>query len=363
MYRTSINIFNSKAVLFFITLLFPIFCFAQKKGKNLVPNPSFETHRNKANVIKNAIPWLNVATVDYYIKPDKKDTSRYKGARTGTCYAGLRFQPDYKEYMYVRLNETLEKGKTYRFRMYVRLLGSSTVSVKQLGVYFSDDAFKMGMAFDEEGMVDSTYKKGLSGAGWLPIKGNYVAHGGEKYIIIGNFREKMKDDFVKKNKWDLFESREAYYYVDDVSLRRIYTAADTVNVKNPAEMLPVYPDSFSTGQVVEIKNVEFEIGNAKLLQNSHKMLDELVETLNENPFMEIQINVYADDLLNESSNRKLSKRRAKAIYNYLKEEQVINPMKYKGMGPSPVAVAEQDKNKRKKNRMEFVVIKLDTTTK
>ena len=354
------KIVNTKIVLLFLVLLFFTTSFAQiKKGKNLVPNPSFEKHKNKSNTIKNAMPWMNVATVDYYLKPDKKDTSRFKGARTGNCYAGLRFQPDYKEYAYVQLLEPLEKERTYHFKMYVRLLSKSTVTVKQLGVYFSDDPFKMGMIFDEEGMIDSTYRKGLSGAGWLRIQGDYTAHGGEKYIIIGNFRTKVKDDFVKKNKWDLFESREAYYYVDDVSLRKIITAADTMTAKkNIAEVLPVYPDSFITGEIVEIKNIQFENGSAKLLNISYKMLDELVGALNEHPFMEIQINGHTDDQGNEVANHKLAKRRAKAVYNYLIGEGVINPMTYRGLGSSqPIVPNDTDENRAKNRRVDFVIIK------
>src|SRR3954466_5466361 len=119
-----------KAVLLSAVLLFSVSSFAQvKKGKNLIPNPSFEDHKGKGADIKAAIPWKGVGTVDYYLKPDKRDTSPHKGARTGIGYAGLRFQSDYKEYMYAKLNETLEKGKLYHFKMYIRFLESENVTV------------------------------------------------------------------------------------------------------------------------------------------------------------------------------------------------------------------------------------------
>ncbi|MGZ6554992.1 MAG: hypothetical protein ACXVDV_20580, partial [Bacteroidia bacterium] len=119
-----------KAILLSAVLLFSPASFSQtKKPKNLIPNPSFEIRKGKGSDIKAAIPWKGVGTVDYYVKPDKRDTSRYKGARTGTGYAGLRFQSDYKEYMYVKLDGTLEKGKVYHFKMYIRLLESNNVTV------------------------------------------------------------------------------------------------------------------------------------------------------------------------------------------------------------------------------------------
>lgn len=357
--------FFQKALLLFASLLLCVNLFAQKKEKNLVPNPSFEKHKNKSTVIKNAVPWLGVGTVDYFLKAEKKDTSKSKGAHSGTCYAGLRFQPNYKEYMYVKLTEPLEKGKMYDFMMHVKLVRSSTVTVKQLGVYFSDKPFKIGMTFDKEGIIDSTYGKGISGTiGWIPIEGLYKAHGGEKYIIIGNFKTRMKDDFVRINKWNIFKSREAYYYVDDISVIKKLNAADSAILKQNEihleenKIVSTLPDTFTTGQVIEIKNIQFENGSANLLKSSFNMLDELVRVLNDHPFMEIQINGHTDNQGKEAVNRKLSKARAKAVYDYLLAQSVINPMTYKGFGPSqPLAPNDTDENKAKNRRVEFIILK------
>ena len=141
-----------KTILFLTVILFSGSLFSQeKRGKNVIPNPSFEERKSKGSDIKAAIPWKGVGTVDYYLKPDKRDASQYKGARTGISYAGLRFQADYKEYMHVKLLETLEKGEVYEFKMYIRLLESEnvTVTIKQLGAFFSETEFKIGMEFNE----------------------------------------------------------------------------------------------------------------------------------------------------------------------------------------------------------------------
>ncbi|MDF2437115.1 MAG: OmpA/MotB protein [Bacteroidota bacterium] len=334
-----------------------------QKNKNLIPNPSFEEHKGKGADIKAAVPWKGVGTVDYYLKPEKRDTSKYKGARTGTAYVGLRFQADYKEYMHVKLLEPLERGQVYHFKMYIRLLESSnvTVTIKQLGAYFSDYEFKVGMIFEEDGLVDTTYNKGISGTlNWITIQGDYRAHGGEKYVIIGNFRTKMKEDFVKKNKWSLFEFKEAYYYLDDISLRKKSVPFDSVavfkdKIKNA---LPVFPDIFNTGQKVKIEKIEFVKGTDEFTQASYKFLDHLVNTLNQHPFMEIEIvgHVYTGE--GEGADKRLSKQRAKAIFEYLKSQDVINPMTYKGVGnEEPLAPNDTDENKANNNRMEFVVIK------
>jgi outer membrane protein OmpA-like peptidoglycan-associated protein len=355
-----------KAIMLCFVVFGSFFLSAQTKGKNLVPNPSFEEHKNKANDIKNATPWKGVGTVDYYMKVEKIDTSEYKGAHKGNCYAGLRFQEEYKEYMYVQLLEPLEKDRTYFFRMYVRLLSSSTVTVRQLGVYFSPEPFKYGMTFDEAGLIDTTYQKGISGKNWLPIQGNYVSHGGEKYIIIGNFSANMKADFVKQNKWDLFSFKEAYYFIDDVSLRKKLIASDTVKTPVPTVKAPVkkpkieriYPDNLTTGQTIIVKNIYFESGTAKLKVTSEKGLNQLEGLLNNHPFMEVQFNGYTDNTGNSSTNIKLSKERAKAVYEYLKKDGITNPMTYKGFGEiKPIAPNDTDENRAKNRRIECVIIK------
>jgi len=350
----------SKAVLLSLAILFSTILFAQKKGKNLIPNPSFETHKNKSTNINNAIPWIGQGTVDYYMKPDKRDTSRYKGARTGTGYAGLRFQADYKEYMHVKLVEELQKGKVYNFKMYVRLLeaNSVTVTVKQLGAFFSRDPFKIGMSFDEEGLVDSTYNKGISGTtNWILIQGDYTAQGGEKYMIIGNFRTKMKNDFVKKKKAGLFEFKEAYYYIDDISLRKIIMPGDTAGAKYVEKKIgPIIPDNISEGDVFLIPNLEFEKDNAVLKSSSVKILEAVVRDLNEHPFIEIEINGYTDNKANEAANRKLSKDRAKVVYDYLKTNGIVSPMTYNGLGPAkPIAPNDTEENRAKNRRIEIVI--------
>ncbi len=354
--------FFLKTILFFAVSLFSVVSFSQTKNvKNLIPNPSFETRKNKSPDIKAAIPWKGVGTVDYYMKPDKRDISQYKGARTGTNYAGLRFQADYKEYMHVKLLETLEKGVTYHFKMYIRLLEAEnvTVTVKQLGAYFSDIEFKVGMEFSEDGLVDTTYNKGISGTqNWILIQGDYTAKGNENYVIIGNFRTKMKDDFVKKNKWSLFAFSEAYYYLDDISLTKKNVENDFSKDDKEGGIVNWIPNAFNGGQTFEIRNLYFETGTSKLLETSYPALDELAKAFGNHPLAAIQINGHMDKFGNEEEERKISKERAKAIYDYLKTKGVTNPMTFKGFGSSqPIAPNDSEEYKAKNRRVEVSIVK------
>lgn len=364
MHKKTINnkFFFLKTILFLGVLLFSVSSFSQTlKGKNIIPNPSFEERKSKGSDIKSAIPWKGVGTVDYHMKPDKRDVSKYKGARTGTSYAGLRFQADYKEYMHVKLLETLEKGEVYEFKMYIRLLEAEnvTVTVKQLGAFFSDSEFRIGMEFNEQGLVDTTYSKGISGTlNWILIQGDYKASGNEKYMIIGNFRTKMKDDFVKKNKWSLFAFQEAYYYIDDLSLCKKNPEDNTPKYNSEGGIVNWLPHTFHAGKSFEIKNLFFEKGTAKLLTESDKALDELVKKLIEKPLTSIQINGHMDKFGNEEEEKRISKERAKAVYDYLKAKGVTNQIIYKGMGSSqPVAPNDSEEYKAKNRRVEVSILK------
>ena len=54
----------------------------------------------------------------------------------------------------------------------------------------------------------------------------------------------MKDDFVKKNKWSLFAFQEAYYYIDDISLREKIPEIDSAASGGVVAWIPY---SFSGG--------------------------------------------------------------------------------------------------------------------
>ena len=110
--------------------------------KNLIPNGSFENYRKKSGSIKQAIPWQQIATVDFYQEAVSNDTSINRGARTGSCYAGVRFQKKYKEFLQIKLAEPLHRGTTYDFEMHVRLGFWSNAVLKSFGALFSKIGYK-----------------------------------------------------------------------------------------------------------------------------------------------------------------------------------------------------------------------------
>lgn len=354
---------NNSAIIGKLLLLFlllsPALVYSQK---NLVPNSSFEVSKNRSPYLSAAPPWKGLGTVDYYRKPFEGDSSDFKGARTGKCYAGMRFQSDYKEFIWVKLTEPLKKGQAYEFEMYMRVAPWSTVTLRSFGVHFSKMGFKLSDDLTEENGRDTVDRTGLAtlDGNWMKFSCTYVAQGGEKIMTIGNFGPKIKKELVKPH-FFYFGFKEAYYFVDDISLyKEGDRAKDTVKVtpppvvENPADTGVV----LQVGEVVQLDNILFETGKAELLPGSHIELARLAGLLKDNPTMEIRISGHTDNKGNPEKNMKLSEDRAKAVHDHLISKGVKNRIEYKGYGSTkPIAPNDTEEGRKQNRRVEFEVLK------
>lgn len=333
--------------------------------KNLVPNGSFENYRKKSGNIKNAIPWQQIASVDFYQEPISNDTSRFKGARTGSCYAGLRFQKKYKEFVQVKFAEPLHRGTTYEYEMYVRLAFWSNASLKSFGALFTKMGYKSQGDVVKSALIDSVSKKGsfINGYQWFKISGKYMADGGEKYLTIGNFSPNVKKDMVRMNVFK-FGFKEAYYFIDDISLIKAKEPIEKVKVEivgsfsvEQDSVLEVKKD-VKVGEKIALKNIFFENGRYYLLPESYSELNKLAQYLLRNPHMEVQINGHSDNVGSKSKNQKISEQRAREVFEYLIKKGVQNKMYFKGYGSlMPIASNDDDIGRAKNRRVEFEIIK------
>lgn len=332
--------------------------------KNIVPNGSFENYRKKTGNIKQAIPWNQISTVDYYHKPLDDDTTAEKGAKDGDSYAGLRYQKKYKEFLQVRLAESLHRGSTYEFTMYIRLAYWSNAVLKSFGVYFSKGGYTGSAA--KANLVDSVCKKGgfSNNFKWFKIHGYYKADGGEKYITIGNFHPEIKKDLIRMN---ILKRgfKEAYYFVDDISLYRRQQPDEIIEtvIVGPSKqkfeedsVLNVGQD-IKVGDKIALNNIFFTTGSHYLTPESYQELNKLAQYLLRNPNLVIQINGHSDNSGIKFKNQKMSELRAREVFEYLIKKGVQNKMSFKGFGSSmPIASNETDEGKAKNRRVEFEVI-------
>jgi len=350
-----------------LVISFLLACFASVFAqtlinKNLVPNGSFENYRKKTGNVKDALPWVGTS-VDYYQKPLSNDTGRCKGAHSGDCYIGLRYQKRYKEFAEVKLSETLRHGNNYEFECYIRMAFWSNAELKSFGAFFSKAGMKAVHYPEKEFILDTVAKKGVLHGGfcWFRFKGIYRASGGEKYLTLGNFSPNIRADMAKMN---LLKPgfKEAYYFIDDVSLKWIKPKEDEVktvyvdSVGYEKDSVLQVKQDVHTGEKITLK-VAFDQGKSYLLPESFNELNKLSQYLFRHPNFVIKINGHSDNSGSKSKNQKLSEQRARAVFEYLITHGVQNKMYYEGYGSSqPVADNATDEGKARNRRVEFEIV-------
>jgi hypothetical protein len=100
------------------------------------------------------------------------------------------------------------------------------------------------------------------------------------------------------------------------------------------------------------QNVRFQTGSAELLESSKEILDQVAVLLQEATYYELFLAGYTDNVGRASTNQRLSERRAKACYDYLKDKGISSErLSFKGFGEAdPIGdnstVAGRNKNRR-----------------
>ncbi len=331
--------------------------------KNIVPNGSFENYKKKSDNLKNAIPWKSYGSIDYYQQSVSNDTSKCRGARTGDCYAGFRYQKKYKEFIEVKLSETLKRGNNYQFECYMRLAFWSNALLKSFGIYLSKGGMKSVTFPEKECVLDTVNAKlGLNGGYcWFKFKGVYKASGGEKYITIGNFSPDLKEDMLKINPLSA-GFKEAYYFIDDISLKWIkpkdeFKTVYVDSIKYEKDSVLQVKKNVQTGEKITLR-VIFQQGKALILAESFSELNKLAQYLFRHPSIEIRIDGHSDNSGSKGKNQRLSEERARAVFEYLITHGVQNKMFYKGYGSSvPIADNDTDQGRAINRRVEFEIVK------
>ena len=340
---------------------------SQAAVKNLVPNGSFENYRRKSSDIRKAIPWRGIETIDYYHNALSNDTTRQKGAYSGYAYTGFRFRKKYKEFLQTKLAEPLHRGTVYEFTMHIRLAYWSNAVLKSFGVLFSKAGYRGQMDAVKSNMFDTVcVQGGLHNAyHWITVRGYYKADGGEKYITIGNFAPKIRKDLMRIE-ISKFGAREAYYFVDDISLVKAPQFEEKVAVQivgpsynfNEDDSTLKVKANIDVGEKIALNNIFFENGKYYLLPESYIELNKLAKYLISRPALEIQINGHSDNTGKAYKNQKISELRAREVFEYLIKKGVQNKMYFNGFGGTqPIADNSTYIGRAKNRRVEFEIIK------
>lgn len=116
-------------------------------------------------------------------------------------------------------------------------------------------------------------------------------------------------------------------------------------------------DPVIRGSVSVLQNIFFDVDKYELKEKSITELEKIVRFLNENPQITIEISGHTDNTGNFSYNQQLSEKRARAVYDYVKQKGInAKRLTSKGYGASnPVSSNDTEAGRQLNRRIEFRV--------
>ena len=134
------------------------------------------------------------------------------------------------------------------------------------------------------------------------------------------------------------------------------------NYEEKTELKPVIKNiSLSPAQqnaIVVLNNIFFDLNKYELKPQSITELKEVVDFMNKNPGLKIEIGGHTDDSGTEAYNQQLSTKRANAVAEFLKTNQIpTQRIVVKGYGSQkPVLPNTSEENRQQNRRIEFKIL-------
>jgi gliding motility-associated-like protein len=222
-------------------------------AQNLVPNPSFEDYTScpvSASDIGYSSSYTSFPTVKKWVRasgatPDyfnacATDTPSvpanfvgHQYARTGNGYAGVIMYMnglDYSEYIEAKLTDSLKAGQTYAVSFFVCLADKSRYATDKIAVHFSNSIYynsTIGHITLSEDVCSKAVNYLNDTTNWIQITGEYVAKGGEKWILMGKFADTGATRITTVHTAS-GSIPFAYLYIDDVSVINLHKMDTTL---------------------------------------------------------------------------------------------------------------------------------------
>lgn len=154
------------------------------------------------------------------------------------------------------------------------------------------------------------------------------------------------------DRYKLFAKENGYITVpESLDLSSI---TESVNIVKDLQLNPLERDS-----VISINGIYFEFDKAIITDKSYVDLNRVIKILNSHMSMSIEISAHTDSKGKNSYNLDLSKRRAKAVYDYFISEGIaVSRMISKGYGETkPIDTNKTDQGRAKNRRVDFKILK------
>lgn len=154
----------------------------------------------------------------------------FQEARSGNGYLGLSncdLWSDYREYIQLSFATVLEPYATYKFSVYINLTNNGGYTSKNLEFKFTDNLLYYS-DYLSEFLIPDVKIDTLSLTDtmeWKEVSFEYIARGGEKYLILGNFKTSTSGDCIFNHlSSEPLSTDYCYFFFDDASLTKIKDA-------------------------------------------------------------------------------------------------------------------------------------------
>ncbi|MCO5260836.1 MAG: gliding motility-associated C-terminal domain-containing protein, partial [Crocinitomicaceae bacterium] len=157
----------------------------------------------------------------------------YQKAKDGNAYIGFFDGIFYREYIQMKLSESLLQGSIYSFSFYANLANYSNITTNQVGLKFVNDSVIYSQYLWQIMSPDWVSNEYITDTvDWQLLQGEYVAKGGERWIIIGNFYpDTIFPNFVVDSTVPMAWLNYYYINIDNFSVNR--TPLNKPNVFTP----------------------------------------------------------------------------------------------------------------------------------
>ena len=274
---------------------------------------------------------------------------RGKGMAGITVYGCEGGKPHCREYLQIQLLEPLVKNQKYYLEFFVAPLPKG-LRTNQIGAALSDKRIdeRTDAILTLEPIIKS--ERVRKEQAWTRIYGTFTADQSSNYLLIGNF---FPDSLTTAEEALGSEFNFAYYYIDDVRLTK---QEPILNV--PSSKSKLKAGDLTKGSVIRLNNIYFDVDKSILLPRSYSELNDLVNIMNSRPSMKIEVRGHTDITGNKDYNFILSLKRARAVVEYL-IEQDISPsrLRYRGFGNTlPMADNDTAQGRSLNRRVEVRII-------
>lgn len=275
-----------------------------KAQTNLVSNPSFEdtVECPVLGWIEDATGWFsaNDYSPDFFhncVPPNASGSFNvpqtyygFQNARSGYGFAGIitffNGGMNNREYIETELATPLIAGKKYYTVFSVALCDSSNLAANDIGAYFSDTLISVAnnlsvLSFSPQVQNNNINNTLQSKNQWISVADSFIAHGGEKYIIIGNFKNDANTDTVFVGGG---QTPYTYYFIDDVRVDTVFNNITDLFESAKNNIVSVFPNPCYNEINIRTENIRVislsltnTIGEVLIYKNLEKDYSSLIK--------------------------------------------------------------------------------------